>query len=67
MKAPVKSYTFSRLAFRRDVIESLAPDESFEVNTPEGTFRFTRRQFEAEFPKAIKTPSYLQRGLYHIS
>lgn len=62
MKTP-KSYSSSRLNFKRDVIESLASDEMFDVQTPEGCFRFTRAPFEAEFPKAIITASYLKRGL----
>ena len=64
MKA-VTHYKYSRLAFRRDVIEKLAPDDSFEVETPEGTYRFTRKQFEKVFSNVIKTKSYLKKGLYH--
>ena len=58
-------YKYSRLAFKREIIEKLVPSDSFEVETPEGTFRFTREQFERVFSNVIKTKSYLKRGLYH--
>ena len=58
-------YKYSRLAFRREIIEKLAPSDSFDVETPEGTYRFTREQFEKVFSNVIKTKSYLERGLYH--
>ena len=62
---PPSHYKYSRLAFRREVIEKLAPSDSFEVETPEGTYCFTREQFEKVFSNVIKTRSYLKRGLYH--
>jgi hypothetical protein len=40
-------YEFHRLGFRADVIEPLADDDVFEVVTPLGTFRMTKRQFLA--------------------
>ena len=58
-------YKYSRLAFRREVIEKLAPSDSFEVETPEGTYCFTRVQFEKVFSNVTKTKSYLLRSLYH--
>lgn len=64
MKAPT-DYKYSRLAFRRKVIETLARSDSFEVETPEGTYRFTRAQFETVFSNVTKTKSYLKGGLYH--
>ena len=64
MKTPIR-YPYSRLAFRRNVIEQLAASDSFEVETPKGTFRFTREQFEKGFCNVIKTKSYLKYGLYH--
>jgi hypothetical protein len=59
-------YRFSRLCFKAAVIEPLRDDESFEVITPEGTFRFTKREFYAEFPKVVVSPSYAERGMYHF-
>lgn len=60
------SYEYTRLTFKRDVIESLAPSESFRVKTPEGTFEFTRAEFETEFPKVVNSESY-RSGLYNYS
>ena len=47
------------------VIEPLTEDDAFEVETPFGTFRFTKRQFYADFPRIPVTASYRERGLYH--
>jgi hypothetical protein len=58
-------YRATRLTFRRDVIEALADDDAFEVETPFGTFRFTKRQFYADFPRIPLTASYREMGLYH--
>lgn len=58
-------YKYSRLAFKREIIEKLMPSDSFEVETPEGTYRFTRKQFENVFSNVIKTKSYLKLGVYH--
>jgi hypothetical protein len=64
MKTAIR-YPYSRLAFRRKIIEKLAASDSFEVETPEGTYRFTREEFEKVFSNVIKTKSYLEYGLYH--
>src|ERR1039458_5290933 len=37
--APVATYKFSRLCFKRDLIEALGPNDSFRVDTPIGTFQ----------------------------
>ncbi len=58
-------YSASRLTFKRDVIEPLAEDEAFEVETPFGTFRFTKRQFYEDFPNIPRTESYRSLGIYH--
>jgi hypothetical protein len=39
------SYDFPRLGFRAEYIEPLADDDSFEVHTPDGVYRMTKRQF----------------------
>jgi hypothetical protein len=39
----------TRLTFKRDLIEALAPDEQFEVVTPFGVYRFTKEEFHSEF------------------
>ncbi len=58
-------YKYSRLAFRREVIEKLAPSDTFEVKTPEGNYCFTRVQFAKVFSNVIKTKSNLLPSLYH--
>jgi len=60
-------YRFSRLCFRADVIEPLGDDDPFEVDTPQGLFRFTKRQFCSEFANVRQTKSYAESGLYHYS
>jgi hypothetical protein len=39
MTVPIATYKFSLLCFKRDVIEALAPRDSFRVETPIGAFR----------------------------
>lgn len=65
-RARVKQrYAATRLTFKRDVIEPLAEDDAFEVLTPFGTFRFTKRQFYLDFPNIPATRSYRYHGRYH--
>ena len=63
--APTASYKFSRLCFKRDVIEALAPRDSFRVETPIGTFQMTQADFHRVFPNVTQSRSYLDGGLYH--
>jgi hypothetical protein len=63
--APPAAYEFSRLCFRRDIIESLGPNEPFRVVTPVGTFQMTKAQFYGSFPKVIESRSYRIDGIYH--
>ncbi len=37
----------------------------FEIVTPLGTFRMTKRQFYSEFANVTRTMSNRERGLYH--
>ena len=62
---PAATYHFSRLCFRRDVIESLGPDESFQVVTPVGTFQMTKFDFYREFQNVVESKSYSDGGIYH--
>jgi hypothetical protein len=64
--AAVTRYSFSRLCFKRDVIEPLSEDARFEVVTPVGVFRMTKRQFHDDFPALLHTVSYRDRGIYHF-
>ena len=63
--APPSTYDFSRLCFRRDVIEALGANESFRVVTPVGTFQMTKAQFEQAFRNVIESRSYRIDGIYH--
>lgn len=58
-------YRASRLTFKRDVIEALSDDDLFRVVTPLGTFRMTKREFYAAFPKVPLTRSYRHAGTYN--
>ena len=58
-------YAAARLTFKRDVIEPLSEDDAFEVVTPFGTFRFTKREFYSDFANIPLTRSYREHGVYH--
>jgi hypothetical protein len=62
---PIATYKFSRLCFKRDVIEALAPNDSFRVETPVGTFQMTKADFYRVFPNVVQSRSYLNDGVYH--
>jgi hypothetical protein len=63
--APAATYRFSRLCFKRDVIESLSPHESFRVETPVGNFQMTKADFYRVFPNVVQSRSYAEDGIYH--
>jgi len=63
--APAATYKFSRLCFKRGVIEALGPQESFRVETPVGTFQMTKADFYRVFPNVVKSRSYTEDGIYH--
>jgi hypothetical protein len=63
--APAATYRFSRLCFRRDIIESLGPNESFRVVTPVGEFEMTKSDFYREFQNVVESKSYSDGGIYH--
>jgi hypothetical protein len=58
-------YTYSRLCFKRDVIEPLGRDDEFEMETPVGVFRMAKREFYDVFNNVVKTRSYQEKGIYH--
>jgi hypothetical protein len=62
---PVATYKFSRLCFKRNVIEALAPNDSFRVETPIGTFQLTKADFYRVFPNVARSRSYVEGGIYH--
>ena len=57
-------YEATRLLFKRSVIETLAWNTRFEIVTPFGTFRMTRRQFQSAFPNVVESSSYTRNGVY---
>ncbi len=63
----VARYRSSRLLFRADVIEPLADEDSFCVETPSMTFRMTKEEFYSVFENVVSSASYRERGLYHCS
>ncbi len=59
------TYEFSRLGFKRDVIERLGTNQRFQVVTPQGSFEMTRGDFERVFANVVQSQSYRLKGLYH--
>jgi hypothetical protein len=64
-RAPAAAYRFSRLCFKRDVVEALGPQDLFRVETPVGTFQMTKADFYRVFPNVVKSRSYAEDGIYH--
>ena len=62
---PSATYHFSRLCFRRDIIESLGPNEAFQIVTPVGRFQMTKSDFYREFQNVVESKSYSDGGMYH--
>ena len=60
----ILEYSYSRLCFKADIIESLDENDSFVVHTPDGTFQLTKAEFYRTFPKVPLTKSYKDRRLY---
>ena len=56
---------YSRFCFKADVIEPLGMDDSFCIETKEGTFVMTKAEFYKTFPKVLETKSYKQAKVYH--
>ena len=63
--APAATNRFSRLCFRRNVIEPLGQNESFIVVTPVGKFRMTKADFYSKFRNVVESRSYSENGLYY--
>jgi hypothetical protein len=62
---PIESYKFSRLCFKREVIERLNPQDRFRVETPVGIFEMAKEDFYRVFPNVVQSKSYVQDGMYH--
>ena len=59
------TYSFSRLGFRADVIESLAMNDVFCIETPDGTYEMSKAEFRRVFANVVASASYRDNGLYH--
>jgi hypothetical protein len=63
--APKVVYSYSRLCFKRDRIESLpALEDEFQVKTPFGAFQMSKAEFLRDFPKVRESASYKEAGYY---
>jgi hypothetical protein len=62
---PVRTYNFSRLCFKREVIESLGANDCFRVDTPTGSFQMKKADFYRVFPNVVASISYRENGMYH--
>jgi len=62
---PPATYRFSRLCFRRDIIEPIGQSEAFRVITPVGTFQMTKSDFYRDFQNVVESKSYREDGIYH--
>ena len=60
-------YTSSRLCFKADEIEPLNDSDVFIIQTPQGTFQFTKAEFYRKLSNVTKTKSYRENGVYHYS
>jgi len=61
------SYRATRLLFRADVIEGLANDQSFRIETPDGTYEMTRAEFLSTFDNVAASNTYRSTGQYSYS
>lgn len=59
------TYRYSRLTFKRDVIELLKDHDSFRVETRDGAFQMTKKEFYSVFKSVTSSESYTQNGLYN--
>lgn len=64
-KQPSETYPFTRLCFKRGVIEPLGWSDEFRVITPAGTFQMSKARFYEVFANVVKTRSYQEGGIYH--
>jgi hypothetical protein len=61
---PKAIYESTRFCFKRERIESLAPEERFRMITPVGVFEMSKAEFYREFPNVVASESY-KKGVYH--
>lgn len=61
---PTQTYGYSRLCFKRKVIDALRADDEFRIETPMGVFQMSRAEFDTDFGKISKTASWKNLGFY---
>jgi hypothetical protein len=64
-KTIAATYTFSRLCFKRDIIEPLSDYDFFSVIIPDGRFTMSKVQFYETFDNVVRSKSYQQDGIFH--
>jgi hypothetical protein len=52
------------LTFKADVIEPLEMDTAFQIDTPDGSYVMTKRQFYEVFPRIPMSRSYRESRVY---
>jgi hypothetical protein len=62
---PKVKYRYGRLCFKADFIEPLADEDQFQVDTPEGSFVMSKREFRQVFPHVLQSRSYRRGRVYH--
>jgi hypothetical protein len=58
-------YAATRLSFKKAVIDPLGMDDWFEVETPDGLYRLTKREFYEAFDNVVSSVAYNQDGFYN--
>ena len=58
------TYKYSRLCFKRKVIDSLSSKDEFKVETPVGAFQMSKADFETDFGRITRTASWKNLGFY---
>ena len=61
---PKATYKYSRLCFKKDVIECLGDDDEFRVETPIGAFQMSKTEFRRDFANVRNSRSYKESGFY---
>ncbi|WP_147444353.1 MULTISPECIES: hypothetical protein [Corallococcus] len=61
------SYKATRLLFRAEVIEGLADDQPFRIETPDGTYEMTRAEFLDTFANVADSNTYRSTRQYSYS
>ena len=61
---PKATFKYSRLCFKKDVIECLGDNDEFRVETPMGAFQMSKTEFRRDFGNVRNSRSYKESGFY---